>query len=29
LLPDYVLEHNSEHIVLRNYKGSICEYPER
>lgn len=29
LLPDYVVEHNSEHIVLRNYKGTQCEYPER
>ena len=29
LLPDYVVEHNDEHIVLRNYKGDICEYPER
>ena len=29
LLPDYVVEHNEEHIVLRNYKGDICEYPER
>ncbi len=29
LLPDYVVEHNKEHIVLRNYKGDICEYPER
>ncbi len=29
LLPDYVLEHNSEKIVLRNYKGVLCEYPEK
>lgn len=29
LLPDYVVEHNDEHIVLRNYKGEICEYPEK
>lgn len=29
LLPDYVVEHNDEHIVLRNYKGVICEYPEK
>ncbi|MDX9811478.1 MAG: KamA family radical SAM protein [Bacteroidales bacterium] len=29
LLPDYVMEHNEEHIVLRNYKGVICEYPEK
>ncbi len=29
LLPDYVVEHNKEHIVLRNYKGDVCEYPER
>jgi len=29
LLPDYVVDHNKEHIVLRNYKGDVCEYPER
>ncbi len=29
LLPDYVVEHNEEHIVLRNYKGVLCEYPEK
>jgi lysine 2,3-aminomutase len=29
LLPDYVVEHNSDRIVLRNYKGVICEYPEK
>jgi lysine 2,3-aminomutase len=29
LLPDYVIEHNEDHIVLRNYKGTICEYPEK
>jgi len=29
LLPNYVVEHNSEHIVLRNYKGTQCEYPEK
>jgi lysine 2,3-aminomutase len=29
LLPDYVVEHNDEHIVMRNYKGIICEYPEK
>jgi lysine 2,3-aminomutase len=29
LLPDYVVEHNNEHIVLRNYKGDLCEYPEK
>jgi lysine 2,3-aminomutase len=29
LLPDYVVEHNSEKIVLRNYKGILCEYPEK
>jgi len=29
LLPDYVVEHNSERIVLRNYKGDLCEYPEK
>ncbi|HLN56735.1 MAG TPA: KamA family radical SAM protein [Bacteroidales bacterium] len=29
LLPDYVVEHTDERIVLRNYKGVICEYPEK
>jgi lysine 2,3-aminomutase len=29
LLPNYVVEHNDEHIVLRNYKGVLCEYPEK
>jgi lysine 2,3-aminomutase len=29
LLPDYMVEHNSEKIVLRNYKGVLCEYPEK
>jgi len=29
LLPDYVVEHNDERIVLRNYKGLLCEYPEK
>jgi lysine 2,3-aminomutase len=29
LLPDYVVEHNEERIVLRNYKGDLCEYPEK
>jgi len=29
LLPDYVVEHTSEHILLRNYKGELCEYPEK
>jgi lysine 2,3-aminomutase len=29
LLPDYVVEHNNEKIVLRNYKGILCEYPEK
>jgi lysine 2,3-aminomutase len=29
LLPDYVVEHNSEKIILRNYKGVLCEYPEK
>jgi hypothetical protein len=24
-----VVEHNSEKIVLRNYKGILCEYPEK
>ncbi|HOK24924.1 MAG TPA: KamA family radical SAM protein [Bacteroidales bacterium] len=28
LLPDYVVAHTKEKIVLRNYKGMICEYPE-
>ncbi|HBE39722.1 MAG TPA: lysine 2,3-aminomutase [Bacteroidales bacterium] len=29
LLPDYVVEHNNERIILRNYKGVLCEYPEK
>jgi len=29
LLPDYVVEHNDDKIVLRNYKGVLCEYPEK
>jgi L-lysine 2,3-aminomutase len=29
LLPDYVVDHNEERIVLRNYKGLVCEYPEK
>jgi len=28
LLPDYVVEHTKDKIVLRNYKGIVCEYPE-
>ena len=29
LIPNYVVEHNDDHIVLRNYKGVLCEYPEK
>jgi lysine 2,3-aminomutase len=29
LLPNYVEEHNDERIVMRNYKGILCEYPEK
>lgn len=29
LLPNYVVEHTDERIVLRNYKGVLCEYPEK
>ncbi|MEI6047879.1 MAG: KamA family radical SAM protein [Bacteroidota bacterium] len=29
LLPNYVVEHNNERIVMRNYKGVLCEYPEK
>ena len=29
LIPDYVVEHSREKIVLRNYKGDLCEYPEK
>jgi lysine 2,3-aminomutase len=29
LLPNYVVEHNDERIILRNYKGVLCEYPEK
>ncbi len=28
LLPNYVIEHSDEKIVLQNYKGMQCEYPE-
>ena len=26
--PDYVLSHNADRVVLRNYEGKIFEYPE-
>ena len=29
LLPSYVVEHNDDHIVMRNYKDLLCEYPEK
>jgi lysine 2,3-aminomutase len=29
LLPNYVVEHTAERVVLRNYKGVLCEYPEK
>jgi lysine 2,3-aminomutase len=29
LLPNYVVEHTTERIVMRNYKGVLCEYPEK
>jgi lysine 2,3-aminomutase len=29
LLPNYVVEHNAEKIILQNYKGILCEYPEK
>jgi lysine 2,3-aminomutase len=29
LIPNYVVEHTEEKIVLRNYKGVLCEYPEK
>jgi lysine 2,3-aminomutase len=29
LLPEYVVEHTNEKIILRNYKGILCEYPEK
>jgi lysine 2,3-aminomutase len=29
LLPNYVVEHTDAKIVLRNYKGVLCEYPEK
>jgi lysine 2,3-aminomutase len=28
LLPNYVVEHSDEKIILQNYKGVQCEYPE-
>ena len=29
LLPEYIVEHTDERIVMRNYKGILCEYPEK
>jgi lysine 2,3-aminomutase len=29
LLPNYVVEHSEEKIVMRNYKGVLCQYPEK
>jgi lysine 2,3-aminomutase len=29
LIPNYVVEHTEEKIILRNYKGVLCEYPEK
>jgi lysine 2,3-aminomutase len=29
LIPNYVVEHTADKIVLRNYKGVLCEYPEK
>ncbi len=29
LLPDYVVEHDKDQIILRNYKGHLCKYPEK
>ena len=26
--PDYVLSHNADRVVIRNYEGKIFEYPE-
>jgi lysine 2,3-aminomutase len=26
--PEYVLSHNTDRVVLRNYEGKIFEYPE-
>jgi lysine 2,3-aminomutase len=26
--PDYILSHNADRVVLRNYEGKIFEYPE-
>jgi hypothetical protein len=26
--PEYVLSHNADRVVLRNYEGKIFEYPE-
>ncbi len=28
IAPDYVLSHNPDRVVLRNYEGKIFEYPE-
>jgi lysine 2,3-aminomutase len=29
LLPDYVVDHTNEKIILQNYMGILCEYPEK
>lgn len=29
LLPNSVVDHNDDRILLRNYKGELCEYPEK
>ena len=26
--PEYVLSHNSDRVVIRNFEGKIFEYPE-
>jgi lysine 2,3-aminomutase len=26
--PDYVLSHNADRVVIRNYEGKVFEYPE-
>lgn len=29
LNPDYIISHNDERVILRNYEGKIFEYPEK
>ena len=28
VMPNYILSHDSEHIILRNFEGTVCRYDE-